>query len=204
MTNLKEKALELHRNGKSYAEIASALGISKTSAFTWVKDADKTTIPNDHSTNVQHERTFGTPNSAFNTHFSDSRSELTPNTKVKVKEPGYVLDHQQRIAELEARTAELSAQLLETKQKQIDQLKRKFQKIQELVIDNNGEVWSVDELFETASKLENLMGDILDLDPNTKDWVNASVIPLIQLLEEAAESLTDENLDEGEVCFYED
>jgi transposase-like protein len=204
MTNLKEKALEMHRNGKSYAEIASALGISKSSAFTWVKDADKTAIPNDRNTNVPHERTFGTPNSGSFTHFSDSRSELTPNTKVKVKEPGYVLEQRQRIAELEARTAQLSAQLMETKQKQINQLKRKFQNIQDLVIDNDGEVWSVDELFETASKLENLMGDILDLDPNTQEWVNVSVIPLIQLLEERAESLTDEDLDEGEVYFYED
>jgi hypothetical protein len=204
MTNLKEKALELHRNGKSYAEIAAALGTSKTTAFSWVKDAEKDSAVNVQSVNDAKIQSFGTLRTQSTANLSNIRSEAGGISKVKIKEPAYLAEQRQRIAELEAQTQHLAEQLSDSKRKQIERLKRKFQKTQEFITQNNGEVWSVDELYQTAAELENLSDDMNDTDSNIQVWVESHIHPLIELLEEAAESLTDGDLDEGEVFFYED
>jgi predicted transcriptional regulator len=204
MDNHKGKALELHMAGKSYAEIATALGTSKTTAYTWVKEAEKDSAVNVqlvNDANIQSFGTFRTPNTA---NLSNIRSEAGGTSKVKIKEPGYVAEQRQRIAELEAQTQHLAEQLSNSKRKQIERLKRKFQTTQEFITQNNGEVWSVDELYQTAAELENLSDDMNDIDSNMQVWVESHIHPLIELLEEAAESLTDGDLDEGEVFFYED
>jgi|GEM_PF-4002474 len=204
MDDHKGKALELHMAGKSYAEIAAALGTSKTTAYTWVKEAEKDSAVNVQTVNDANSRPFGTfrtPNAA---NFSNIRSESSGTSKVKVKEPGYVAEQRQRIAELEAQTQHLAEQLSDSKRKQIERLKRKFQTTQEFITQNDGEIWSVDELYQTAAELESLRDDMIDSDSNMQVWVESHIHPLIELLEEAAESLTDEDLDEGEVFFYED
>jgi transcriptional regulator with PAS, ATPase and Fis domain len=209
MTNQKAKALELHREGKSYSEIATSLGISKTTAYTWVKEVERDAVQNDSNSNPTVNRPFGTFQTSRTAQFAnngaltESRSEISNNGRVKVKEPAYVAEQRQRIAELEATTKSLSEQLYETKLKQIAQLKRKVQHVQELLTESDGEVWSLDELYQNASDLEILRDDIIDIDANMQVWVDSHITPMIELLEMAAESLEDENLEEGEVYFYE-
>jgi predicted transcriptional regulator len=204
MIEHKSRALELHRAGASYSEIAAALGTSKTTAYTWVKDAEKDSAVNVQSVNDAKIQSFGTLRTQNTANLSNIRSEAGGISKVKIKEPGYLAEQRQRIAELEAQTQHLAEQLSDSKRKQIERLKRKFQKTQEFITQNNGEVWSVDELYQTAAELENLSDDMNDTDSNIQVWVESHIHPLIELLEEAAESLTDGDLDEGEVFFYED
>jgi transcriptional regulator len=123
MTNQKAKALELHRAGASYSEIAAALGTSKTTAFSWVKEAEKESLSNVQSFNVQNNRTFKTPNTNS---YSNFRSETGGAIKVKVKEPNYVVEQRKRIADLEAQTQVLAKQLIDHASKHIETTEEKI------------------------------------------------------------------------------
>jgi hypothetical protein len=83
-------------------------------------------------------------------------------------------------------------------------LKRRFYKTKEFITQNDGEIWTVEDLYQTAAELENIRDEMVDSDSNIESWVDSQINPLIELLVDAAESLIDEGLDEGEVYFTED
>lgn len=206
----KKRAFELHQEGKSFSEIGEVLNIAKTTAHGWVKEVELNERYSKRYPNAPDVRssssfgTYGTQNAPNQARNETERSTSARHGKVRVKEPAYIAEQRGKIVELEERTSQLTSQLITTRRKQIEQLKRRFKKVHALMVDNDGEIWTIDELTDCAEDLESIREDMLDIDPDESEWIEFNLSPLLLLLNEASESLTDEDMDEGEIFFFED
>lgn len=204
----KQHAYDLYQSGMSYSDIADHLGIAKATAHAWVKEIEHA---EQHGSSSSNSNVVRSPN-AFDSFGSPKKPGISPNNaersrasgKVRVKEPAYVIEQKARLAELEERTRNLSSQLNASRQKQSDQLHRRFEKVRQTMRDNDGEIWSLDELDDFREDLESIREDLLDLDESEILWIRDHLDPLIVLLQEAASSLEEEDMDQGEIFFFEE
>lgn len=192
----KKRAYELYQQGKSFSEIGEALHISKSTAHGWIKEIE---------VNERHfKRISNAPDVRSSSSFGTFRTPNPLKGKVRVKEPSYIAEQRGKIVELEERTQQLTSQLLATRKKQVEQLKRRFKKVHSLMVDNEGELWTIDELTDCAEELESIREDLLDIDPDESEWIETNLNTLLLRLNEASQSLTDEDMEEGEIFFFED
>lgn len=204
----KQHAFDLYNSGMSYADIAQQLNIAKATAHAWVKEIEQSEQLRSYSSTPNVVRSsngfdsFGNPQIPSHSPKIAERSRTTG--KVRVKEPAYVIEQKARLAELEERTRNLTSQLHASRQKQSEQLHRRCDKIRQIMKSNDGEVWSLDELDDCREQLESIREDLIDLDESEIHWIIDHLDPLIELLQEAVNTLEEDGLEDGEVYFFED
>lgn len=204
----RQQAYDLYQSGMSYGKIAKHLNISRSTAHNHVKEvehAEQLRSSGSDSNDVRSPSvfdSFGTPRTAS---ISQESTERVPvSGKVRVKIPAYVIEQKARLAELEERTHHLSTQLHATRQKQSEQLHRRCEKVRQTMEDNDGDVWTLDELDDCREQLESIREDLLGLDESEIHWIHDHLDPLIELLHDASGSLEEEDMDEGEIFFFEE
>lgn len=97
----------------------------------------------------------------------------------------------------------MSREIHSIQQKQIERERLRIQRQIDQVLENDGETWTVDELYETESELSVLREEFLSIDDSQETWLEDTLDPIRESLLEAAEQLEEDGLDEGEVWFTE-
>jgi uncharacterized protein YjcR len=200
----KIKASELHRQGASYSEIAYALGISKSTAHSWVNENGTLS-----RTNEQNERTNeqNTPQKTMKTmdnfKYDMQKSQITPRSQVRLKEPQFVAEQRNKISKLEALTAQLKEQIAEQKTNELNKLKKRVNEIRKYVVENNGEHWYLDEFQTLVSELSEIADEIIHIDPPSQDWIQVNIGNLVEVIKDAIQCLEDEGTDSGYIEFPE-
>jgi transposase len=184
MDTNKQTAYTMHAAGKSYSEIAEELNTSKTTAFAWVKEVQMSKRGDSHSQQASH-------------------SNPVNRMKPRVKEPAHYTEQRQKIDELTSLTEQMSREIQSIQHKQIERERLRIQRQIDLVLENDGEIWSVDELYETESDLAVLREELLSIDAEQENWLEDTLDPIREALMDAAEQLEEDGLDEGEVWFTE-
>jgi transposase len=184
MDTNKQTAYTMHAAGKSYSEIAEELNTSKTTAFAWVKEVRMSKR--------------GETSSPRTTH-----SNPTNRMKPRVKEPAHYIEQRQKIDELTSLTEQMSRELHSIQQKQIERERMRIQRLIDQVLENDGEIWSIDDLYETESELSVLREELLSIDVGQANWLEDTLDPIREALLEAAEQFEEDGLDECEVWFTE-
>lgn len=207
MDTSKNKALELHERGYSYSEIAEELAISKSTAHAWVKDAMLNEQEQREQDSSVHEYTFDsfeTANTDKFERFSNERSTQSIKGNVRVKEPSYVTELQEKLRFLESVVQSLKSHVSKIDLLLIDNLKKSCTNVYKTMRENQGEIWSLDELYAFVNQLEANKNSMLSIDDSSEDWIVNRLEPLLQILYEAIQGLIDEDLDEGELQFFND
>ncbi len=180
----KQTAYTMHAAGKSYSEIAEELNTSKTTAFAWVKEVRMSKRGDSHSQHASH-------------------SNPVNRMKPRVKEPAHYTEQRQKIDELTSLTEQMSREIQSIQHKQIERERLRIQRQIDQVLENDGETWSVDDLYETESELSVLREELLSIDDGQENWLEDTLDPIREALLDAAEQLEEDGLDEGEIWFTE-
>lgn len=123
--------------------------------------------------------------------------------KPRVKEPAHYTEQRQKIDELTSLTEQMSREIQSIQHKQIERERLRIQRQIDQVLENDGETWSVDDLYETESELSVLREELLSIDSDQLNWLEDTLDPIREALLDAAEQLEEDGLDEGEVWFTE-
>lgn len=205
MDALKQSALEMHERGSSYSEIAEEMAISKSTAYAWVKEAKLLDTSHSETREYSDERAFEPFETARTPHterFPNERSGQPIKGNVRVKEPSYVTELQERVAFLEKSLHSFTSHIKKIDLLLITSLKSSCTNVYETMKENEGEVWTIDELYDLSGKLESTRQSILSIDQNADEWISIQIDPLLRILHEATQSLIDEDMDEGELYFF--